>query len=44
MNIYLSNFKMNSGIGVGGFSTGKDETTSSQFDLFEKVEIETGVH
>ena len=36
-------FKMDSGIGIGGLSTGKDETASSQFDLFEKVELETGV-
>ena len=34
---------MDSGIGIGGLSTGKDETASSQFDLFEKVELETGV-
>ena len=34
---------MDSGIGIGGLSTGKDETASSQFDLFENVELETGV-
>ena len=34
---------MDSGIGIGGLSTGKDEIASSQFDLFEKVELETGV-
>ena len=34
---------MDSGIGIGGLSTGKDETASSQFNLFEKVELETGV-
>ena len=34
---------MDSGIGIGGLSTGKDETASSQFDLFESVELETGV-
>ena len=34
---------MNSGIGIGGLSTGKDEIASSQFDLFENVELETGV-
>ena len=32
---------MNSGIGIGGFSTAKDETASSQFNLFEDLEIET---
>ena len=35
---------MNSGIGIGGFSTAKDETASSQFNLFEDLEIETGVN
>ena len=34
---------MDAGIGIGGLSTGKDETASSQFDLFENVELETGV-
>ena len=34
---------MDSGIGIGGLSTGKDETASSQFNLFENVELENGV-
>lgn len=34
---------MDSGIGIGGLSTGKDELASSQFDLFDNIELETGV-
>ena len=34
---------MDSGIGIGGLSTGKDETATSKFNLFEDLEIETGV-
>ena len=34
---------MDSGLGIGGLSIGKDELASSQFDLFDRVELETGV-
>lgn len=34
---------MDSGLGIGGLSIGKDELASSQFDLFDNVEVETGV-
>ena len=34
---------MDSGIGIGGLSTAKDETATSKFNLFEDLEIETGV-
>ena len=34
---------MDSGLGIGGLSSGKDELASSQFDVFENVEVETGV-
>ena len=34
---------MDSGLGIGGLNLGKDELASSQFDLFDNVEIETGV-
>ena len=35
---------MNSGLGIGGLSLEKDELASSQFDLFDNVEVETGVN
>jgi hypothetical protein len=34
---------MDSGLGIGGLNIGKDELASSQFDLFDNVEVETGV-
>ena len=34
---------MDSGLGIGGLSIGKDELASCQFDLFDNVEVETGV-
>ena len=34
---------MDAGLGIGGLNIGKDELASSQFDLFDNVEIETGV-
>ena len=34
---------MESGMGIGGFPTAKDELATSQFDLFDNVELETGV-
>ena len=34
---------MDSGIGIGGLSIGKDEVASSSFDLFSPIEIETSI-
>ena len=34
---------MDAGIGIGGFSTAKDEWVSSSFDLFSPTEVETGI-
>ena len=34
---------MDAGIGIGGFSTAKDELVSSSFDLFSPTEIENGI-
>ena len=34
---------MDAGTGIGGFSNNQEELAESKFDLFSKVEVETGV-
>ena len=34
---------MDSGIGIGGLSTGKDEYVTSAFDLFTSTEVENSI-
>ena len=34
---------MDGGLGIGGLNIGKNELAASQFDLFDNVEVETGV-
>ena len=34
---------MDSGLVIGGLNIGNDELASYQFDLFDNVEVETGV-
>jgi hypothetical protein len=34
---------MDSGLGIGGLSIGKDEVASSAFDLFSPIEIENSI-
>ena len=34
---------MDSGIGIGGLSVGKDEYATDYFDLFKSVEIENSI-
>ena len=37
------NSVMDSGLGIGGLSLGKDEVSSSAFDLFSKIEVENSI-
>ena len=34
---------MDSGIGIGGLSTGKDEYVTSAFDIFTSAEVENSI-
>ena len=34
---------MDSGLGIGGLSLGKDEVSSSAFDLFSNIEVENSI-